>query len=59
QLDFLKAHRCDEMQGYYFARPLGLGDCTQTLREDRRLPGAAPLLQLAGLPPRFRSPSRY
>ncbi len=47
QLDFLKAHGCDEMQGYYFSRPLGIADCTRVLLEDRRLPGAAPPLRLA------------
>ncbi len=40
QLEFLKAHGCDEMQGYYFARPLDIADCTRALVEDRRLPGA-------------------
>ena len=42
QLSFLRSHGCDEMQGYYFARPLGVEDCTQALVEDRRLPGAKP-----------------
>jgi EAL domain-containing protein (putative c-di-GMP-specific phosphodiesterase class I) len=37
QLDFLRAHGCDEMQGYYFAPPLAIADCTRVLREDRRL----------------------
>jgi diguanylate cyclase (GGDEF)-like protein/PAS domain S-box-containing protein len=37
QLNFLRAHGCDEMQGFYFARPLSVADCTQTLIEDRRL----------------------
>jgi diguanylate cyclase (GGDEF)-like protein len=37
QLDFLSAHGCDEMQGFYFARPLPVGDCTQALIESRRL----------------------
>ena len=39
QLNFLRAHGCDEMQGYYFARPLPIADCTRALNEDRRLPG--------------------
>ena len=39
QLDFLRSHGCDEMQGYYFARPLTVADCTQALNEGWRLPG--------------------
>jgi diguanylate cyclase (GGDEF)-like protein/PAS domain S-box-containing protein len=38
QLEFLKAHGCDEMQGYYFARPLGIAACTHALAENWRLP---------------------
>ncbi len=37
QLRFLRAHGCDEIQGYYFARPLASADCTRMLIEDRRL----------------------
>src|SRR5258706_56891 len=37
QLRFLRSHGCDEMQGYYFARPKDLEDCTRLLAEDRRL----------------------
>jgi len=37
QLRFLRAHNCDEMQGYYFAWPMSVSDCTQALREGRRL----------------------
>ncbi|MGC2048995.1 MAG: EAL domain-containing protein [Gallionella sp.] len=37
QLDFLREHGCDEMQGFYFARPLPAADCLQALAEDRRL----------------------
>jgi EAL domain-containing protein (putative c-di-GMP-specific phosphodiesterase class I) len=37
QMNFLRSHGCDEMQGYYFARPLSVEDCTQALIEDRRL----------------------
>jgi len=39
QLDFLRSHGCDEMQGYYFARPLTVADCTRALNEGWRLPG--------------------
>ena len=38
QLEFLIANSCDEMQGYYFSRPLPAGLCTQLLREHRKLP---------------------
>jgi diguanylate cyclase (GGDEF)-like protein len=37
QMNFLRSHGCDEMQGYYFARPLSVEDCTQALIEDRCL----------------------
>jgi EAL domain-containing protein (putative c-di-GMP-specific phosphodiesterase class I) len=37
QLDFLAMHGCDEMQGYYFSRPLPADQCTQFLREARTL----------------------
>jgi diguanylate cyclase (GGDEF)-like protein/PAS domain S-box-containing protein len=41
QLDYLRAHGCDEMQGYYFSRPLPADEFEQLLRERRALP--APL----------------
>ena len=31
QRDFLRAHRCEEMQGYYFARPMPAADATAML----------------------------
>ncbi|HEY8623444.1 MAG TPA: EAL domain-containing protein, partial [Casimicrobiaceae bacterium] len=37
QMNFLRSHGCDEMQGYYFARPLSVEDCTRALIEDRCL----------------------
>jgi diguanylate cyclase (GGDEF)-like protein/PAS domain S-box-containing protein len=43
QCAFFRAHRCDEMQGFHFARPLGAEECTRALAEDRRLPGPKPL----------------
>jgi len=32
QMSFLRAHRCDEIQGYYFSRPLNVNDVAQRLR---------------------------
>jgi len=37
QLAFLEEHGCDEVQGYFFARPLTADDCTQALVEKRSL----------------------
>jgi diguanylate cyclase (GGDEF)-like protein/PAS domain S-box-containing protein len=40
QLDYLRSHGCDEMQGYYFSRPLPAAEFEQLLRQRRALPGA-------------------
>ena len=37
QLNFLIAHECNEMQGYYFSEPLSVQDCTKLLSEKRML----------------------
>jgi diguanylate cyclase (GGDEF)-like protein/PAS domain S-box-containing protein len=37
QVNFLRSHGCDQMQGYYFAAPRTAADCTQALRQDLRL----------------------
>jgi diguanylate cyclase (GGDEF)-like protein/PAS domain S-box-containing protein len=37
QLNFLALHDCDEMQGYYFARPAVPAECEAMLRQGRRL----------------------
>jgi len=37
QVDFLTEHGCDEMQGYYFSRPLPANAFTALLREKRML----------------------
>ncbi|HEY1288013.1 MAG TPA: EAL domain-containing protein [Burkholderiales bacterium] len=37
QVNFLRSHGCDQMQGYYFAAPCSADQCTQALRDDRRL----------------------
>jgi diguanylate cyclase (GGDEF)-like protein/PAS domain S-box-containing protein len=46
QLDYLRSQGCDEMQGYYFSRPLPAPEFEQLLRERRSLP----VLQLAAEP---------
>ncbi len=38
QLNFLRFHGCDEMQGFYFAHPLPADACARMLTEDKRLP---------------------
>jgi diguanylate cyclase (GGDEF)-like protein/PAS domain S-box-containing protein len=38
QLDYLRRHGCDEMQGYYFSRPLPAAEFEALLRQQRRLP---------------------
>lgn len=37
QLQFLASVACDELQGYYFSRPVPEMDCTQMLLEGRRM----------------------
>jgi len=37
QLAFLRAHGCDEMQGYYFSPPLPVTECTRLLAAPRNL----------------------
>ena len=37
QLNFLSTHACDEMQGFYFSRPVAPSECEDMLREGRRL----------------------
>jgi diguanylate cyclase (GGDEF)-like protein/PAS domain S-box-containing protein len=38
QLDLLAQHSCDQMQGYYFSRPVAPAELEAMLREGRRLP---------------------
>ena len=40
QLDYLRRMGCDEMQGYYFSRPLPAEEFEQLLRTGRKLPPA-------------------
>ena len=37
QVDFLAERGCDEMQGYYFSRPLAAPAFTALLRQPRKL----------------------
>ncbi|MBI1921776.1 MAG: EAL domain-containing protein [Geobacter sp.] len=37
QLEHLRSHACDEIQGFYFSRPVPAAEMEQLLREDRRL----------------------
>ena len=32
QMSFLQTHHCDEIQGYYFSKPLAVGDVAEKLR---------------------------
>jgi diguanylate cyclase (GGDEF)-like protein/PAS domain S-box-containing protein len=43
QLDYLRRHGCDVMQGYFFSRPLPADEFEQLLRQQRRLPLLAAL----------------
>ncbi|MCA1246293.1 EAL domain-containing protein [Massilia sp. MS-15] len=38
QLDYLRSHGCDEMQGYYFSKPLPAAEFEQLLVQRRALP---------------------
>ena len=42
QLDFLRRHGCNEIQGYYFSRPVEAGALQQMLLEGKQLASAAP-----------------
>jgi diguanylate cyclase (GGDEF)-like protein/PAS domain S-box-containing protein len=37
QLAFLAEHGCDQIQGYYFSKPLVAEECTRAIVQDRRL----------------------
>ncbi|UVW30243.1 EAL domain-containing protein [Massilia sp. H6] len=41
QLDYLRRHGCDEMQGYFFSKPLAASEFEGLLREGRCLPPPA------------------
>ena len=40
QLDYLRRHGCDRMQGYFFSRPLPAEEIVALLKQGRRLPDA-------------------
>jgi diguanylate cyclase (GGDEF)-like protein len=40
QLSFLRAHNCDEIQGYYFSKPLLAGECTVKMRRTSEVASA-------------------
>jgi EAL domain-containing protein (putative c-di-GMP-specific phosphodiesterase class I) len=46
QMSFLRAHQCDEIQGYYFSKPLGVDRVGDKLRGDH--PAAKALAQASG-----------
>ena len=50
QLAYLRAHNCDQIQGYYFSRPLPLPELEKLLLEKQRGPAVneAPDAALAG-----------
>jgi EAL domain-containing protein (putative c-di-GMP-specific phosphodiesterase class I) len=33
-MSYLRAHQCDEIQGYYFSKPLALDDVAAKLRDN-------------------------
>jgi len=47
QLDYLRQQGCDEMQGYYFSRPLPAHEFEQLLRQRRSLAGEDDALNVA------------
>jgi EAL domain-containing protein (putative c-di-GMP-specific phosphodiesterase class I) len=46
QMSFLRAHQCDEIQGYYFSKPLVVDNVADKLRGDH--PAAKALAQASG-----------
>jgi diguanylate cyclase (GGDEF)-like protein/PAS domain S-box-containing protein len=37
QLSFLTSHGCDQIQGYYFSKPLPVAEATEMIRQNRQL----------------------
>ncbi len=51
QLAFLQLNGCDEIQGYYFSRPVADAEFSRLLQQKKSLPPYAPVLQIT--PPRL------
>lgn len=47
QLEFLASVGCDEMQGYYFSRPVPQSECTKMLMENHRMSVQMPPVKAA------------
>ena len=45
QLSYLGSNHCDEMQGYYFSKPVTADEFARQLREGKSLPGSGGALQ--------------
>src|SRR5690606_30938031 len=43
QVDFLRSRGCDELQGYYFSRPLVAGEFSRLLHKDAGSEAPAPV----------------
>ncbi|SDL39639.1 diguanylate cyclase (GGDEF) domain-containing protein [Geoalkalibacter ferrihydriticus] len=50
QLDFLFARQCDELQGFYFGRPIGVDEFTELLRSGFALKDICPFEAKPGSP---------
>jgi diguanylate cyclase (GGDEF)-like protein/PAS domain S-box-containing protein len=48
QLDFLRQHRCDVVQGYWLSKPLPAAQCLAFIREWPGQPNPAPVAEAAG-----------
>jgi EAL domain-containing protein (putative c-di-GMP-specific phosphodiesterase class I) len=44
QLEFLRRHGCNEIQGFYFSRPVQAGEFRQMLQDGKRLSNHEPRL---------------
>jgi EAL domain-containing protein (putative c-di-GMP-specific phosphodiesterase class I) len=58
QVEFLRRHRCDFMQGYYFSRPLPVLDLERLMHEKKCLPRAESTSRRKAAPSRGDAPAR-